>query len=142
MTNDDVKLGFLIKQANLKFEAARNAFYEQYGMTGSQADVLEFLKNQPAQTAPIGDIVGALQVSYATTSGLINRLEKKELVERIVNPDDQRSFLITLSDKTTVAEIFAAENAALSVVDQQLTRDFTPAEFVTFVRLLRQLNHN
>ena len=142
MINDDIKLGFLIKQAHLKFEAARNAFYEQYGMTGSQADVLEFLKTQPAQTAPIGDIVGALQVSYATTSGLINRLEKKGLVERLVNPDDQRSFLIVLSDKTMVAEIFAAENAALSVVDQQLTRNFTPTEFATFVRLLRQLNHN
>lgn len=142
MTKDDVKLGFLIKQAHLKFEASRNAFYEQYGMTGSQADVLEFLKSQPGQAAPIGDIVGALQVSYATTSGLITRLEKKGLVERLVNPNDQRSFLITLSDQTTVAQIFAAENAALSVVDQQLTRDFTPAELTTFVRLLRQLNNN
>ncbi|MFC6180562.1 MarR family winged helix-turn-helix transcriptional regulator [Lactiplantibacillus daowaiensis] len=142
MHDEQVKLGFLIKQAHLKFEVARNEFYKTYEMTGPQVDVIEFLATQPDQRAPLNTIVTHLQVSYATTSGLVTRLVKKGFVQKCPAPNDKRSVQVQLVPCPQLDAIFAAEHVALSQVDQQLTVNFSTTEFDTFVRLLRKLNAN
>ena len=69
----------------------------KYGLTGPQSAVLRAL----AKHGPLSSVALSRQL-YVTPSnitGIIDRLEKKELVQRIKKVGDRRIALITLTDK-------------------------------------------
>ena len=67
----------------------------QYGITGSQSMVLRsLLHNGPLSSA---DLSRKLYVTPSNITGVIDRLEKKGLVERIRKAGDRRVSLITLT---------------------------------------------
>jgi len=68
----------------------------QYGITGSQSMVLRVLiHNGPLSSA---DLSRRLYVTPSNITGVIDRLEKKDLVERIKKASDRRVSLITLTE--------------------------------------------
>jgi DNA-binding MarR family transcriptional regulator len=66
----------------------------------------------------------------STLTGVLDRLERQGLVERIANPRDRRSFLVTLTRKGAKAAVRvqrafgALEEEALSSVSQRSVRGF------------------
>lgn len=75
-------------------------------------------------------------VSSGTMTNRIDQLEKAGFVERIINPQDRRSVLITLTDKglATVEEAVGAHVAN----QQRLTRNLTAEDKAAFDRLLKK----
>ena len=71
------KLGRLVKLVHLSFENGRNRFFRQYDITSSQMELLDYLAQMEQKSASQKEIVEYLQLSYATVSGLIKRLETK-----------------------------------------------------------------
>lgn len=68
----------------------------QFGLTGSQSMVLRsLLHNGPLSSA---DLSRKLYVTPSNITGVIDRLEKKGLVERIRKKGDRRVALITLTE--------------------------------------------
>ena len=67
------------------------------GVTASQAMLLNFLGEEDRiLSCSLGK---KLQISSATMTGILDRLEKLGLVERQPHPDDRRAILICLTDK-------------------------------------------
>jgi DNA-binding MarR family transcriptional regulator len=69
---------------------------KRYGLTGPQSAVVRNLfNNGPMSSA---DLSRNLFVTPSNITGIIDRLEKKQLVERIKKEGDRRVTLITLTD--------------------------------------------
>ncbi|MFO7877239.1 MAG: MarR family transcriptional regulator [Desulfovermiculus sp.] len=68
-----------------------------YGLTGPQSEALRILEDYgPISSAALSR---KLYVTPSNVTGIIDRLEKKGLVERIRKPRDRRVSLITLTEK-------------------------------------------
>ncbi|XUY26964.1 MarR family winged helix-turn-helix transcriptional regulator [Agrobacterium sp. rho-8.1] len=72
----------------------------QHGLSSSAFDVMATLRRAgaPYRLSP-GELLEMTMVSSGTMTNRIDQLEKAGLVERINNPDDRRSVLITLTEK-------------------------------------------
>jgi DNA-binding MarR family transcriptional regulator len=70
---------------------------KQFGLTGPQSAVLRSLTNSGSISS--ADLSRKLYVTPSNITGIIDRLEKKELVERIRKQEDRRIVLITLTKK-------------------------------------------
>jgi DNA-binding MarR family transcriptional regulator len=68
----------------------------QYGLTSPQLICLKKLSGEKKLTP--GGLAKEVHLSHATVTGIINRLEKKELVQRTRSTADGRSYLIRLTD--------------------------------------------
>jgi len=69
------------------------------GLTSSQFDVIATLGNTNGMN--MSDLAAKTLVTKGTLTGIIDRLEKKNLVARIVPPENRRSFMIVLTPEGT-----------------------------------------
>lgn len=67
----------------------------QLGLTCPQFDVISTLGNTPGMT--MGQLAEKTLVTKGTLTGIIDRLEKKGLVQREVPPENRRCFVIVLT---------------------------------------------
>ena len=68
----------------------------QFGLTGQQSLVLRLLLNNGSMSS--ADLSRLMYVTPSNITGIIDRLERKGLVERIRKEGDRRVALITLTD--------------------------------------------
>ena len=82
-------------QAYQAFEVYSAAHIKEMGLTMTQFDIVATLGNQPPMTCKeLGD---KTLVSKGTMTGVLERLEAKGLIEKLMNTDDGRSYKIGLS---------------------------------------------
>lgn len=93
------RIAVLIKTASIEFDKMANPILADYDLTASQCRVLKFLFMQQNQSARIVDIEKECAITHPTVLGLLDSLEKKGFVLKIVNPKDARSKLISLTPK-------------------------------------------
>ena len=93
------RIAVLIKKASIEFDKMANPILADYDLTASQCRILNFLFMQQNQSARIVDIEKECAITHPTVLGLLDSLEKKEFVLKIVNPKDGRSKLISLTPK-------------------------------------------
>ena len=93
------RIAVLIKTASIEFDKMANPILAEYDLTASQCRILKFLFMQKNQSARIVDIEKECAITHPTVLGLLESLEKKEFVLKIVNPKDARSKLISLTSK-------------------------------------------
>ncbi|RXT07294.1 MarR family transcriptional regulator [Ammoniphilus sp. CFH 90114] len=86
----------LMKKLNKSFELAVTRELAEYGITLPQLLVLRRITNGP-QT--IGDISKAINLSYSTVSGIIDRLEREKWVKRVKDMKDRRVVWIQTTEK-------------------------------------------
>ncbi|HEX7154336.1 MAG TPA: MarR family transcriptional regulator [Thermoanaerobaculia bacterium] len=55
----------------------------------------------PYGPCPVSELVRVFGAKHSTMTSMLDRLEEKGLVERRVNPEDKRSFLVALTRKGT-----------------------------------------
>ena len=70
---------------------------EHLGVTASQAMVLNFLGEE--DRIPSHILCQKLQITSATMTGILDRLEKMALIERQRHPEDRRAILVCLTGK-------------------------------------------
>lgn len=78
------------------FRAGDRMLAEELGITTSQSAVLMFLDGR--KRASMSDLASAIGLKITSVSGLVDRMEKKGLVERRRSDADRRSFHIELTD--------------------------------------------
>lgn len=67
----------------------------RYGLTAPQLAALQVISRfEPVAT---GDVAREVHLGYATTTGILDRLEKRELIRRFRGEDDRRSVLTALT---------------------------------------------
>ena len=108
---------------------------EHLGVTASQAMTLNFLGEEDA--IPTNVLGQKLQITSATMTGILDRLEKMDLIERRPHPDDRRAILVCLTEKGV---LYAMEiNAIMVEANTEFLNKLNPEESQTFRNLLKQV---
>jgi len=96
------------------------ALVQRFGLTGPQLVVLKQLLDEAPR--PVNELASSVNLSQATVTGILDRLEKKQMVVRVRSDIDRRKVLVS---PTEIAE------AALAGAPPLLQEHFT----TSFVRL-------
>ena len=86
------------------------------------------------------DIEETLKLSKATVSDVLNRMEKKGLIERKTNPNDSRSKIIVLSKDTK--EKYKTNKKRLQELEKKAERNITKEELKVFLDVLDKMIRN
>lgn len=94
------RAAILVKKASLEFDKAANPLLAEYDLTGSQYKILKYLYEHEDKQVRQVDLERYYSLTNPTTIGLLDNLEKKGFVVRAQNPDDARSRVIKLTEKS------------------------------------------
>lgn len=132
----NLKLVIALSRTNTSFQRTMQPFFSNYDLTIAQFGVLETLYH-------LGDLkICELIDRTLSTSGnmtvVIKNLEKEGLIQRNVNPDDRRAFVIGLTEegRRLIKEVF---DAHLSVLEGFFI-GLEVEEKVQLQQLLKKLN--
>lgn len=96
------------------------------GLTTSQLMVLLILKGTKKFPIPVGKLVQELAVSFPTVTGIVDRLCRENLVERISSESDRRLVLLKLTKEGT--KVIDQLQKALEQLLIKVLRKMNPAE--------------
>lgn len=119
-------------------DRARRLAFAEHGLEGWEFDVLTALRRagDPYQLSP-GQLLTQTLVTSGTMTNRIDRLAKKDLVERLPDPSDRRGVLVRLTAEgreradAALAALLAQERAILAELPADRRRELAG--------LLRQL---
>ena len=99
---DTTAMGLLGRMRNLALHLSREMekTFGRFGLNSANFDMLATLRRsgEPYTLSP-SDLMETMMVSSGTMTNRIDQLERAGLVARSQNPDDGRSFLISLTPK-------------------------------------------
>lgn len=107
----------------------------QYGITPVQFYVMSSLWENDG--VKFKELAKSLNMDGSTLTGILDRMERLDLVERRDDPEDRRSLLVFLKDKgkENCSELVnLAEN-----LDDEIKGNFSEEEFTTFEKVLDKL---
>ncbi|MBB1080368.1 winged helix-turn-helix transcriptional regulator [Limosilactobacillus sp. STM2_1] len=90
-------IGRLIKLANNKMNQEMNTFAHQYGLTGTQMSIIDFLTHFPGNSCDQHQIESEFGIKRSTTTVLLQRMAKKNLITRTSSLVDHRQKVVTLA---------------------------------------------
>lgn len=99
--NKPLHIRDLLKRLNKTFGTIATRELGKYGITVPQLVVLRQIYCDPKT---IGQISKAVDLSYSTVSGIIDRLEREQLVERVRDEKDRRVVWIRKTEK--ISELY------------------------------------
>ena len=97
MFDIEKSVGFLLAKVHQRGYALFKEELDRYNLTPQQFSLLAFLWQE--DTLSQAELSHKTQIDRTTIGGLIDRLEKEHLVERLSHPDDRRAYRICLTDK-------------------------------------------
>lgn len=109
-----------LARAYQAFSAYSETYVRQYDLTPAQFDVIATLGNTNGMS--MGEIGEKTLITKGTLTGVIDRLEKKQLIQREVPETDRRSVIVKLTDagETLFEQVFPAHIADLKQRFEQL----------------------
>jgi DNA-binding MarR family transcriptional regulator len=130
----DERLIFLLGHARHRvYLRLDRALLERVGITTAQSGALFYLQGNDG--CLLSQMGRGLKLDKSAITGLVDRLEKKAMIERRNDPKDRRAIRLHL---TRAGRETAAR--ALPVVKQQnraIKKGFSPEEIEVFARVLR-----
>jgi DNA-binding MarR family transcriptional regulator len=119
----DVPLVAAWQQATHRLIAALDEALADLGLSAAEVNALACLGGDGAT---VRELVAATAQRPSTLTGVLDRLERRGLIERAANPADRRSFVIRLTPagrpaSARVAEAFAALEQRLPSEDVRRT---------------------
>jgi DNA-binding MarR family transcriptional regulator len=126
-----VRLGYLLKHAQLDFAALSTAALAPYGVDGRELAVLTLLSGQGQLSQQ--ELARRLGIDRTTMVALIDGLEQRKLVERNPHPADRRKNAVALTRAGRAALTGAsraaddAERRFLAPLGEAGARQFTAA---------------
>ncbi|MBX2854808.1 MAG: MarR family transcriptional regulator [Rhodobacteraceae bacterium] len=133
----DDRGGFLVRRLNQIWSGLLQRRFREagYNVTSVQFAALEMI----AQGDSLDQTDLALRLGYdrATTGGMISRLERDGLVQRVANPKDKRARLVTATTRGAAA---AAELSSIAkAADRELLESIEDKDQAALFGLLRKL---
>ncbi len=132
MTNVDAKEADAVLRAYDRFRASDHAMLlrvrAQTGLGDNELAILRFLlrERDAVHNVKPSEIARHLAISSASTTALLDRLEKAGMVERASNPDDRRSIFIAAT--SAAEEAIASTHEAFAARLDALMADLNPRE--------------
>ncbi|MGT2832992.1 MarR family winged helix-turn-helix transcriptional regulator [Streptococcus halotolerans] len=130
-------ISVLIKRASLALDKKANAFLNPYGLTYAQFKILEYVAHHDELSVTQKMIEDRFSMTNPTVTGIIQNLEKKDLIYRQQNPNDGRSKVLGLTQKTK--DLKPHLHAAAHNINQDFTKSLDPDQQETLAQLLKLL---
>lgn len=127
--------GRLLKQANNNMMRHFDQFAKQFGLTGNQMAVIDFIMNHEKQEIFQRDIEHEFNIQRSTTTVLLQRMEKKGLIERHTSSKDARQKAVVLTDKAV--NIASACQVYLRAEEEEFAQQFSAEEREIFLNILQ-----
>lgn len=118
--------GGLLKQANNNMLRHLDQFAKQYDLTGNQMTIIDFIINHTDQEVFQRDIEHEFEIQCSTTTALLQRMEKKGLIERYTSSKDARQKAVALTDKAV--KIASACQSYLRKEEKEFAQQFSAEE--------------
>ncbi len=98
LSKDDFEALASYRYAMRRFQHFSELAARGAGITPQQYLLMLAIKGYPGRDhANIGELAERLQLDHHSTVGLVDRTEKRKLVQRNQNPDDRRQVNVTLT---------------------------------------------
>ena len=117
------------------FERFSGDFVRPYGLTPAQFDIIATLGNTAGMSYK--ELGEKTLITKGTLTGVIERLEQKNLVERVRSTDDKRSWLVRLTSSGEQA--FAQVFPHITAQGKKLFAHFSDADFAALEQSLSGL---
>lgn len=107
-----------------------------YDITPSQYGILNCLWINDGTCLP-RQIAELLCLETSTVSGILDRMQKKDLIDRVINPENRREILVMITPKGE-----ALKEPVLKIIDEvneEVLKDFSPKETDFIRKSLRQI---
>lgn len=128
---------FQLSKANQAGSRFLGQKVSQLGITPVQALVLGFIRDRDRITS--GELGRRTELDSATLTGIIDRLEAAQLIERHGNPNDRRSIQVHLTEKgTPLADKAVRLIAEANREFLKILTDREKGELLALIRKLRE----
>ena len=125
----------LINRINKKFEKLQRRIIQKENLTPAQYSILQQLwKTDGVQFKTLAN---ECCCSQSTITGIVDTMEKKEIVVRKMNPEDRRSVLVILTDKGKTLE---KETPNISTILDNCCSEFDPNDIEELTKMLKKLD--
>jgi len=131
------RVTILVKRAALEAEKTQLPILQAYDLTVAQYKFLKYLFNAPKDSVRIIDLETAFSVTHPAAIDILKVLEKKGYSMRIVNPEDARSKIVSLTEKAYVEE--ALLRGLGDEMEDAVTKRLSKKEKEQLIRLLKKL---
>lgn len=131
------KISMLIKKTALILEKKTNTELLPYDLTNTQFRTLMFLYYKQDRLIRQIDIEAAFAMTNPTVTGILKNLEKKDLVQRLENPDDKRSKLISLTDHALA--MIPLLDSLSETIEEQVMSILSDTERAELASLLKKI---
>ena len=131
------KVAIWLKFVNLECDKLSFEILEPHGLTLTQYKVLKFLLINPQGTIRQVDIEEHFYISNPTVTRVLQNLEKKGMIERRSNPNDNRSKVICLTEHAkSMADLLYKLGDEL---EERITGNLTQKDKQDLLRLLKKI---
>ena len=107
-----------------------------YDITPSQYGILNCLWINDGTCLP-RQIAELLCLETSTVSGILDRMQKKDLIDRVINPENRREILVMITPKGEALK--APVLKIIDEVNEEVLKDFGPKETEFIRKSLRQI---
>lgn len=133
-------LGFKFRLIHEAFAKRLNNQLREEDMTFSQMMVVSYLWENREKKITQKDISEALHIKHPTTIGLLKRLEEKEMVKVVVDPDNRKYRNIAITQKGN--DFIRRSDDRRKHTDKTLVESFSDEEVVLLRNLLDRVIDN
>ncbi|MFV0561395.1 MAG: MarR family winged helix-turn-helix transcriptional regulator [Enterococcus sp.] len=127
--------GRLLKIASNQMVREFDQFAEQYDLTSMQMSVIDYLNTNDQKDIFQKDIENEFQIQRSTTTVLLQRMEKKDLIFREASAQDARQRFVRLTPHAMTISKKVSEYMILQ--QQKLEEVFSEEEIDIFEKVLQ-----
>ncbi len=136
----DKEIGFYLKKIFQTMEKDLNKDLENIDLTSTQAHVLIYLYKNKNNIINQRDIERKFELTNPTVNGILNRLENKGFIKRVVSDIDARNKEISLTDKS-ISLINAMKKSAKKMEDKMIA-GISKDDLNVFYKVIKQIADN
>ena len=134
------EIGFYLKKIFQTMEKNLNKDLEDIDLTGMQAHVLLYLYKNRKNIINQRDIEREFELTNPTVNGILNRLENKRFIKRVVSLNDARNKEIMITDKSI--SLIAEMKKKAKNMENKMTSGITKEELDTFYQVIKKMFNN
>ena len=131
------RVAILIKKAALEAEKVQMPILQSHDLSVAQYKFLKYLYTAPKDSVRVVDLETEYSMTHPAVIDILKVLEKKGYTKRIVNPEDARSKIVSLTEKA-YAEQHELEGLG-DIMEMSVTKNLTEDEKKVMIRLLHKM---
>ena len=136
----DREIGFYLKKIFQTMDKSLNKELETIDLTSMQAHVLIYLYKNKNNIINQRDIERKFELNNPTVNGILNRLENKGFIRRVVSHIDARNKEISLTDKSVL--LINDMKKSAKKMESKMTSGIQKEELDVFYKVIKKMFDN